>query len=214
MSDKSEKSREITARRAPTQDRAKARVDHILAVTRELLASQGLDKLTTNHIAKAAGMAVGSLYRYFPNKQAIIFEIYLRWLEEVREGLEGFKQNVPDGASLELLDGMFDVIYQDLGNDPKEAAIDFELGRAMQLYPELQEEDRLHGEEIARLLGEIWRNAGIRCDGEELLQLGRYVYELDTSLHGFVENGGDIKLGLECHKRAVRAVLEPYFDLS
>jgi AcrR family transcriptional regulator len=43
-----------------------------------LLAERGLDGMTTNHVAQRAGVSIGSLYRYFPSKEAIVAEINLR----------------------------------------------------------------------------------------------------------------------------------------
>jgi len=59
-------------RRTPTQGRAKATVQAILQATAQVLQAQGYDRASTNRIARRAGVSVGSLYQYFPNKQAIV----------------------------------------------------------------------------------------------------------------------------------------------
>jgi AcrR family transcriptional regulator len=51
-------------------------VDAILGATRALLDERGPDGLTTNHIAERAGISIGSLYRYFPDKAAVYAAIY------------------------------------------------------------------------------------------------------------------------------------------
>jgi len=61
-----------TPRKEPRQDRAKATVDAILAATARLLVREGYDKTSTNRIAEAAGVSVGSLYQYFPSKEALV----------------------------------------------------------------------------------------------------------------------------------------------
>ena len=58
-------------RKKPNQHRAVATVDAILVAANELFASQGYYKTTTNHIAEKAGVGIGSLYDYFPNREAI-----------------------------------------------------------------------------------------------------------------------------------------------
>ena len=58
-------------RRVPRQARSWARVDRILATARQILAECGPEALNTNRIAKEAGVAVGSVYEYFPDKHAI-----------------------------------------------------------------------------------------------------------------------------------------------
>lgn len=61
------------ARRTPKQERAQATVDAILQATAQLLvADGGVARLSTNRIAKRAGVSVGTLYQYFPDKEAIV----------------------------------------------------------------------------------------------------------------------------------------------
>jgi AcrR family transcriptional regulator len=66
----------IPPRRAPRQVRSRAIVEAIVQAGRELLASDGARSLTTNRIAERAGVSIGSLYRYFPNKDAVLAAIY------------------------------------------------------------------------------------------------------------------------------------------
>jgi len=70
----------IEPRKRPRQDRSQAVVETILAATQALLLQNGLPKLTTNGIAAEAGLSIGSLYQYFPNKEAIVLELARRWL--------------------------------------------------------------------------------------------------------------------------------------
>jgi len=59
-------------RRPPTQSRARATVADILAATRRIIERDGYDALTTNKIARVAGVGVGSLYQYFATKEAVV----------------------------------------------------------------------------------------------------------------------------------------------
>lgn len=61
----------IRRRKAPTQARAVATVDALLLATAELIETRGYAQLTTNHIAQRAGVSIGSLYQYFPSKEAL-----------------------------------------------------------------------------------------------------------------------------------------------
>ena len=61
-----------TPRKRPRQARSKATVDAILAATARVLVKHGYDDLTTNAVAEAAGVSIGSLYQYFPNKAALV----------------------------------------------------------------------------------------------------------------------------------------------
>ena len=58
-------------RRAPRQGRSRQTVDAVLAAVPRVIRREGVDAVTTNRIAEAAGVSIGSLYQYFPDKKAI-----------------------------------------------------------------------------------------------------------------------------------------------
>ena len=61
-----------TRRRAPSQERSIELVRTLLDATAQVLTDVGIEKLSTNKVAKRANVAVGSIYQYFPNKEALI----------------------------------------------------------------------------------------------------------------------------------------------
>ena len=61
-----------TRRRAPSQDRSTKLVRNLLDATAQVLSDVGIEKLSTNKVARHANVAVGSIYQYFPNKEALI----------------------------------------------------------------------------------------------------------------------------------------------
>jgi len=70
-----------TPRKRPRQERGKATVDSILQATARILVKRGFDALTTNAVAAAAGVSIGSLYQYFPNKEALVAALIERHTE-------------------------------------------------------------------------------------------------------------------------------------
>jgi AcrR family transcriptional regulator len=66
------------ARRNPSQARARVTVDTIFEATARILERDDAARLTTNHIAERAGFSIGTLYGYFPNKQALLRALALR----------------------------------------------------------------------------------------------------------------------------------------
>lgn len=64
--------------RAPLLARGHATFEGILDATGALLEESGIDAVTTNHVARAAGINVATLYHYFPNKQAILLALFQR----------------------------------------------------------------------------------------------------------------------------------------
>jgi AcrR family transcriptional regulator len=75
-------------RRAPMQSRSRERVELILAVARELIAEQGSDAMRMGEVAERAGISIGSLYQYFPDKAAIIRALAERYNAEGRACIE------------------------------------------------------------------------------------------------------------------------------
>lgn len=63
---------ELTAKKHPKQSRGKATVTAVLDATAQILERNGYAGVTTNHIADLAGVSIGSLYEYFPNKRAVV----------------------------------------------------------------------------------------------------------------------------------------------
>lgn len=78
-------SEETTLRRPPRQERSQRRVDAILNATADLLVEVRYEALSTSAIASRAGISVGSLYQFFPNKEAVLYELGLRYLDDLRE---------------------------------------------------------------------------------------------------------------------------------
>ncbi|PTX01907.1 TetR/AcrR family transcriptional regulator [Pararhodobacter aggregans] len=65
----------IVPRKTPRQARARATVEAILEAAARILVAEGLERLTTNRVAEVAGISIGTLYQYFPSKEAILAEI-------------------------------------------------------------------------------------------------------------------------------------------
>jgi len=74
---------EITPRKRPTQARAQATFDALVEACARLLPELGYERLTTNAIGERAGVGIGSLYEYFPGKDAIIAQVVERLVERV-----------------------------------------------------------------------------------------------------------------------------------
>jgi AcrR family transcriptional regulator len=74
---------EIIPRKRPTQARAQATFDALVEACARLLPELGYERLTTNAISERAGVGIGSLYEYFPGKDAIIALVVERLVERV-----------------------------------------------------------------------------------------------------------------------------------
>lgn len=85
-----------TPRKKAVQPRARATVDAILTATARLLVREGYDRASTNRIAEAAGVSIGSLYQYFPSKEALVAALLARHVEEMSELLHRAAATVVD----------------------------------------------------------------------------------------------------------------------
>lgn len=77
-----------TPRKLPQQDRSKITVDAILIATARILMQEGYDRASTNRIAELAGVSIGSLYQYFPNKEALVAALVEQHTNEMVELVE------------------------------------------------------------------------------------------------------------------------------
>lgn len=78
-----------TMRKAPRQARSRATVDAIVEAAAQVLCERGWSGFTTNEVAEVAGVSIGSLYQYFPNKLALVAAMRRRHFAEVLAVLQG-----------------------------------------------------------------------------------------------------------------------------
>lgn len=74
---------DLAMKKHPAQGRSQATVVAVVEATAQLLAEQGYARLTTNHIAERAGVSIGSLYQYFPGKEAIVAQVAEKLVNDV-----------------------------------------------------------------------------------------------------------------------------------
>src|SRR6516225_1008903 len=75
-------------RKTPVQARSTVTVEAISEATIQVLLSHGSDRLTTTRVADRAGVSVGTLYQYYPNKQSLLFAVMEHHLGKVAEAVE------------------------------------------------------------------------------------------------------------------------------
>lgn len=92
--------RKLAVRKDPRQDRSKDTVGGILRATARILTRDGYEGATTNRIAEVAGVSIGSLYQYFPNKDSIVAALIDAHCEEMFEVFRAQLVSVA-GAGLE-----------------------------------------------------------------------------------------------------------------
>ncbi len=106
-----------TPRKRPRQARSRATVDAILAATAQVLVADGYDRTSTNRVAERAGVSVGSLYQYFPNKEALVGELVDRFSKHITELVVGqlaeLSEEPPERVTRALVSAMVRVKRED-----------------------------------------------------------------------------------------------------
>ena len=92
----------LEPRKSPVQARSAASVEAILMATIQVLLNVGKERLTTTRVAARAGVSVGTLYQYFPNKSALLRAALQRHLDEVESALESACRE-QNGSSLDQM---------------------------------------------------------------------------------------------------------------
>lgn len=163
-------------RRKPSQKRSRKRVEVILAATRSLLQEQGVAAITTTRIAERAGLPVGSIYQYFPDKTAIFANIYTDYLQAIQEVLLDWEHNGPYASG-------WRVFFGQLHKRLKRAEASGNLGSMLladwQNYPELLTLNDQHAEVIAAATARMLHRFGSRWSSAKLRRLSLYIFRLN-----------------------------------
>ena len=76
-------------RKYASQARSRATVDALVQATARILVREGFDRASTNHVAEVAGVSIGSLYQYFPSKEALVAAVIDRHNRHIMEVVRG-----------------------------------------------------------------------------------------------------------------------------
>jgi AcrR family transcriptional regulator len=109
-------SAEPALRRRPRQARSQERVERILDTAEEVFAEIGYEASSTNLIAQRAGTSIGSLYEFFPNKEALAQSLAERYVTNIGKLYETLVVDLPGAEGPEIVDhivGGLDHFYRD-----------------------------------------------------------------------------------------------------
>lgn len=149
---------QLEPRKTPVQSRSNASVEAIYQATIQVLLSVGKERLTTTRVAARAGVSVGTLHQYFPNKSSLLQAV-------LREHMEGVAHTV-ETVCMTMRGAPLDEMADALANDFLGAKLkDVETSRALYFISE-----DVGGAEIVRQLGvrsvaavtEMLRSSGAR----------------------------------------------------
>ncbi len=132
---KSPKTPRLSSRKQPRQARSSRLVADILEAAVQVLSSEGARRFTTARVAERAGISVGSLYQYFPNKEAILFRLQADEWRQTGALLQDIlaDRTRPPAERLRILVRAF------FRSECEEAALRLALGDAAPLYRDAPE---------------------------------------------------------------------------
>lgn len=143
---------QLAPRKAPSQERSRRTVERILAAAAVVFDEAGYAGATTNDIAREAGISIGSLYQYFPHKDALLVELAHRHVDSVVAAVDAFASStVSDTVDLDaLLSDLVDVLVAQHERDhlhtiiahqaPRTADLERELDRARERFIDMADQ--------------------------------------------------------------------------
>lgn len=170
---------QLDSKRKPVQQRSRQRRSEIMLAAARLLEQVGFDDLTTTLIASELNISVGSLYHYFPHKQAILHAIGEQWLEEYTQALQEIANADLEAMSIaqfsrDSIAKLLQVYREQQGMLP--------LVHAMNAVPELRDLDAHHDELVIGLLATMFARLGIKGGQQELQRRARLWLEMTHAL--------------------------------
>ena len=144
----------ITSRKKPRQARANDLVAAVLEAAVQVLAAEGAQRFTTTRVAERAGVSVGSIYQYFPNKASILFRLQA---DEWRQTTEMLRRTLED-TRRPPLERLRRLVHAFVKSECDEADVRVALNDAAPLYrdaPEAQAVRESGAETIAAFMREV-----------------------------------------------------------
>lgn len=143
----------LKPRRSPRQERSRDTVEAILEAAAQVFERHGYAGGTTNRIAERAGVSIGSLYQYFPNKDAIVVEVMHRHIDEAgevgRPALQELVERVPP-----LHDGLTAIVLGMVALHKRSPRLHRVLSEEAPHPPEILAAQRALFDELSGLIGE------------------------------------------------------------
>lgn len=202
----------LRPRKRPTQKRAIASYEKILNAAYEILKSGDESGLTTNSVALKAGVGIGSLYEYFPGKEAIVAALFERKLEQVRARVPPLDSYDPAKMSWrEFAEHLSRAMKQ--GEATHE--VNFHNLNAVWTSAGLKRLDRAHAEWMADRFAAGMRKFGSTWPDEALFDLGMNIYSIDACTWFYWRLLGDYSdLAFDRAIAAMLAMMEPAMNGS
>jgi AcrR family transcriptional regulator len=166
----------LAARRKPARSRSRETVARIRSAAAQIIETEGLPRLNCNRIAAVARVSVGTLYKFFPNKQAILASVVAEWNEERERSLREIARLNPSATLPEQIEGWFRYYVE------TPASHVLTTSRALQFYPELGVVDQEYRARSVGLIVQALRRDGCGLAPAALRHAARSIHDLGSYL--------------------------------
>lgn len=162
-------------RKEPTQQRSRERVERMLAAARDLIAERGSDAMKIGEVAERAGVSIGSLYQFFPDKSAIIRALAERFTAENRACIDAELADVSSEQDLlaafaRLVDAYYAIcLAQPVMRD---------IWSSTQVDNTLRELELADSRASTEALASVWRRLRPERDPAELTSAAFLIWQL------------------------------------
>lgn len=198
----------LATKKQPAQQRATETYERILEVTAQTLADVGIERLSTNLVCERAGLSPPALYRYFPNKYALLSELGQRLMQRQNERVDHWITLEVFSGGVDALEAALEGLILDTYEATVQAVGGVWIMRALRAVPALQQV-RLDSHaavthEQATLLAKALPGVSVA----ELVLVSRIVVEL---IYATVEMIFDEPLDVKAVARTVAGMLSSHW---
>ena len=202
--------RPLTPRKLPSQDRSKASIAKILEATRDLLKNGGPVAVTTPNIAAQSGVSVGSIYQYFPNKEAIILALYESKLAHIREIASDEKWAAETDWKV-----FFGKWIRAIKRGEALMDYDLSMNEAIQHFAGLAQVSQTHVETFADIIVSQLQRLGSRWPEDALFDVAVHAFFLNSGTWLYWSYAGaSLPQGIDRLVSSVIAIIAPSMDGS
>lgn len=194
----------LAAKKLPAQRRATETYEHILEVTALMLGDVGIERLSTNLICERAGVTPPALYRYFPNKYAVLYELGQRLMQAQNERIPHWITAEVLAGTVADLEAALAGLVLDTYRVTKRMPGGVWILRALRAVPALQQVRLDSHTVVAKAQAKLLAKVFPRTSAKELLVVGRVAVDL---LYAAVELAFDVPMNTRAIARVTAAMV-------
>jgi AcrR family transcriptional regulator len=197
----------LATKKQPAQQRATETYELILDVTAQTLADVGIERLSTNLVCERAGLSPPALYRYFPNKYALLSELGQRLMQRQNERVDHWITLDVFSGSIETLERAVEGLILDTYQVTLETVGGVWIMRALRAVPALQQVRLASHAAVTHEQALLLAKALPKANAAELKLVSRIVVEL---IYATVEMIFDEPLDVKAVARTVAGMLSSH----